>query len=134
MNQENIPLEIIIEHNYLDRQFILNLRDDMVQIEGNLENEMNDSLLSLLSEIAAIVNSEISEENDRNTSINIEPKKYSDVENNLESQNECVICLQNFEDSNEVYKLSCGHIYHKSCLDTWFTRQNSCPMCKKNIN
>jgi len=134
MNQENIPLEIIIEHNYLDRQFILNLRDDMVQIEGNLENEMNDSLLTLLSEIAAIVNSEISEENNHNTSINIEPKKYSDVENNLESQSECVICLQNFEDSNEVYKLTCGHIYHKSCLDTWFTRQNSCPMCKKNIN
>ena len=27
-------------------------------------------------------------------------------------------------------KLPCGHIFHKSCLRSWFQRQQTCPTCR----
>lgn len=133
MNQQHIPLEIIIDgshSHYLDN-FVVDLRDDMMI--GNDNNDITDPLLNLLSEISYIINNENFTTNEQST-INIEPKKYSEIDNNLHSQNECPICLEEFKSDDVVYKLECNHNYHKSCLDTWFVRQNSCPMCKKNIN
>jgi len=133
MDQQHIPLEIIVDGSrYSDRHFVVNLRDDMML--GNInDSELTDPLLHLLSEIEDIINNDNFTEKEQ-TTINIEPKKYCDIVNNLDSQKECPICLEEFKPDDEVYKLECNHNYHKSCLDTWFVRQNSCPMCKKNIN
>lgn len=30
-------------------------------------------------------------------------------------------------------KLPCGHIFHTSCLRSWFQRQQTCPTCRLNI-
>jgi len=130
MNQQHIPLEIIIDGSHYLDNFVVDLRDDMMI--GN-DNDITDPLLNLLSEISYIINNENFTTNEQST-INIEPKKYSEIDNNLHSQNECPICLEEFKSDDVVYKLECNHNYHKSCLDTWFVRQNSCPMCKKNIN
>ncbi|CDJ44317.1 hypothetical protein, conserved, partial [Eimeria tenella] len=34
----------------------------------------------------------------------------------------CAICFEEFGPSALVRVLPCGHIFHKSCLDTWFRR------------
>ena len=44
---------------------------------------------------------------------------------NIESDETCVICLNLFEPGESVRKLPCGHIYHRSCIDDYFTRQVS---------
>jgi len=118
--------------HYSHRHFVLNLRDDMMA--GNINDiDITDPLLNLLSEIADIINNDNFTDNEQAT-INIDPKKYCEIDNKLHSQNECPICLEEFKSDDVVYKLECNHNYHKSCLDTWFVRKNSCPMCKKNIN
>ena len=33
---------------------------------------------------------------------------------------ECCLCMERFEESDEVRLLPCGHYYHKSCVDRWF--------------
>lgn len=43
---------------------------------------------------------------------------------------DCSICK---DDSNtsEACKLTCGHMYHKSCILTWFeTGKDTCPVCR----
>lgn len=48
----------------------------------------------------------------------------------LENQdNECVICL---EDMNEITSrtLTCGHIFHSDCIDSWNHIQVNCPICR----
>lgn len=30
-------------------------------------------------------------------------------------------------------KLPCNHIFHTSCLRSWFQRQQTCPTCRLNI-
>ena len=39
----------------------------------------------------------------------------------------CSICLEMYTN----YKLSCGHEFHKECIDKWFSRLNpTCPLCR----
>ncbi|KAM7540155.1 hypothetical protein Aperf_G00000043957 [Anoplocephala perfoliata] len=32
-----------------------------------------------------------------------------------------------------IKRLPCGHIFHTSCLQNWFQRQQTCPTCRMNI-
>lgn len=34
---------------------------------------------------------------------------------------------------NHSKKLPCGHIFHTTCLRSWFQRQQTCPTCRLNI-
>ncbi len=48
-----------------------------------------------------------------------------------EMSGNCVICSHSFP----VQELTCGHIFHGPCIDTWFARQgngnHTCPVCRE---
>lgn len=43
----------------------------------------------------------------------------------------CIICRDKYIDNTIAVKLSCDHIFHKSCIDTWFIYcyNRKCPIC-----
>ena len=43
----------------------------------------------------------------------------------------CSICLNTFKSK---VKLSCSHQFCKNCIYKWMLTNNSCPMCRKDIN
>lgn len=44
--------------------------------------------------------------------------------------NTCAICLEDIQDSKDKI-LSCGHIYHDECINSWFeTNADTCPICR----
>lgn len=48
----------------------------------------------------------------------------------------CAVCLEAFEDGEEVMSLPCRHEFHCSCMMPWFNSkglQASCPVCKAVI-
>jgi E3 ubiquitin-protein ligase synoviolin len=53
----------------------------------------------------------------------------------------CIICREEMSsppgatDNNpqQIKKLPCDHIFHKSCLRSWFQRQQTCPTCRTSI-
>ncbi|KAG5455375.1 MAG: hypothetical protein BJ554DRAFT_5226, partial [Olpidium bornovanus] len=45
----------------------------------------------------------------------------------------CVICLAEYEDSEELRKLLCGHHFHTACADEWLRLSRTCPLCKRDI-
>lgn len=68
------------------------------------------------------------------------------------ADNVCIICREemvtgnlkytksNLSKSNKTHllstaskKLPCNHIFHTSCLRSWFQRQQTCPTCRLNI-
>ncbi|KAF7487945.1 E3 ubiquitin-protein ligase synoviolin [Sarcoptes scabiei] len=53
-----------------------------------------------------------------------------DIEN---FDNICIICRENMSGNGTCKKLPCNHIFHTSCLRSWFQRQQTCPTCRMNI-
>lgn len=46
-------------------------------------------------------------------------------------QTDCVICLGELQDGDIVRLLpNCRHSFHISCIDNWFRRHSSCPLCR----
>ncbi|CAD8166699.1 unnamed protein product [Paramecium pentaurelia] len=58
--------------------------------------------------------------------------KIQDVEKIDSPDSTCLICLNELENGKQ---LSCGHVYHKSCLKTWISGNFNqfCPKCKQAI-
>ena len=53
-----------------------------------------------------------------------------DLNNNDEF---CCICRDNFEYTDIIRQLICEHIFHINCIDTWFTKNKTCPECRYEI-
>ncbi|CAN1168205.1 E3 ubiquitin-protein ligase At4g11680 [Linum perenne] len=45
----------------------------------------------------------------------------------------CCICLNEYEDEEELKELPCGHVFHVECVDKWLKINASCPLCKYEI-
>ena len=45
----------------------------------------------------------------------------------------CAICIEDFASGNVLRRLSCGHLYHRDCIDKWLDRKPICPLCKMPV-
>ncbi|GAB4859308.1 hypothetical protein Ancab_010770 [Ancistrocladus abbreviatus] len=46
-------------------------------------------------------------------------------------EHDCSVCLTGFEPESEINRLSCGHVFHKDCLEQWVDYWNTtCPLCR----
>jgi hypothetical protein len=43
------------------------------------------------------------------------------------------VCQFEFNDYEVLRKLSCGHFYHKACVDEWLLKEKRCPVCKNEV-
>lgn len=46
---------------------------------------------------------------------------------------DCLFCLENFNEGEKIMKLRCKHIFHKECLIKYFQEKKDCPMCKAEV-
>ena len=61
--------------------------------------------------------------------INSFPKSIVDDINKLEEK-KCVICLEEFKNGDEKTTVPCFHIFHPNCINEWFKKHDTCPICK----
>ena len=47
--------------------------------------------------------------------------------------NNCIICIGDFEIGDKVTSLPCLHVFHTECIKSWLQSKNFCPVCKYNI-
>ncbi|RZC75240.1 hypothetical protein C5167_050716 [Papaver somniferum] len=52
---------------------------------------------------------------------------------NSSDANACVICMEKFEAGTVVRYMPCSHIFHEVCLVPWLQENNSCPLCRLEI-
>lgn len=52
--------------------------------------------------------------------------------NEIESGDQCSICLEELNGHQTNRKLACSHVFHETCLFTWLNGEKaSCPTCRK---
>lgn len=50
-------------------------------------------------------------------------------------EKECVICLCEIEKEDKCRRMNtCNHVFHKDCIDQWFTVEHHCPLCRTLIS
>ncbi|XP_048087567.1 RING finger protein 148-like isoform X1 [Alosa alosa] len=45
----------------------------------------------------------------------------------------CAVCIEGYKHLEPVMILTCGHFFHKPCIEPWLLEHRTCPMCKCNI-
>ncbi|CAJ1433742.1 unnamed protein product [Effrenium voratum] len=46
----------------------------------------------------------------------------------------CAICREGFQVGVDICRvLDCTHIFHAKCIDMWFVKASSCPLCKNDL-
>lgn len=48
----------------------------------------------------------------------------------IESNDVCPICFEDFCEGDIASILPCYHIFHKNCIEPWIKKANNCPTCR----
>lgn len=57
--------------------------------------------------------------------------RYDSVCISHHSEKECPVCLTDFAPDAEINRLSCGHVFHRLCLEKWLKCWSvTCPLCR----
>lgn len=63
----------------------------------------------------------------------VEKKQYEMGTDEDHSQ-ECCICLNTFENGEEITSLKiCEHRFHPKCIEVWLRSKPECPLCRRHI-
>jgi hypothetical protein len=60
---------------------------------------------------------------------------YPYFENKDICEKECLICYNNISynlQNKYNFKCECYKLFHEKCLQIWYEKNNTCPICKKN--
>eukprot|EP00915_Cephaloidophora_sp_WS-2016_P008153 GHVH01011280.1.p1 GENE.GHVH01011280.1~~GHVH01011280.1.p1 ORF type:complete len:556 (+),score=63.55 GHVH01011280.1:13-1680(+) len=53
----------------------------------------------------------------------------------VDRQDTCIVCRETlYVDSGDPVELGCSHVFHYSCLKSWYTQQQNCPICRSEID
>ncbi|ESR64521.1 hypothetical protein CICLE_v10010643mg, partial [Citrus x clementina] len=49
------------------------------------------------------------------------------------TQGVCMVCMENFQQAFPGRQLPCGHMFHATCISSWISLSNSCPVCRSGV-
>ena len=61
---------------------------------------------------------------------NLDTAKLKDVSKLEDDKKNCIICMEDFKNGDEVIYLPCLHVFHNTCILEWLKRHDDCPVCK----
>ena len=51
---------------------------------------------------------------------------------NIDNKN-CLICMENFNENDLIFRLPCLHFFHKAEIIKWFHKKKTCPICRSVV-
>ncbi|CAH8497099.1 unnamed protein product [Schistosoma guineensis] len=64
----------------------------------------------------------------QNTTICNEVK--TNAQNDVSECDRCMICLDDYADSQQIRQMRCLHEFHANCVDKWLKTKRTCPLCR----
>jgi len=67
---------------------------------------------------------------------NLPVKRYdpSEMQDAEGDRTTCVVCMQDFEEGEQLRVLPCSHEFHTQCVDRWLKVKKDCPLCRRDIS
>ena len=90
---------------------------------SNLQNDEN-----IINEIGLR-----DKERDLNTILKFLPVWEIRENKKHDNNNNCVVCLSEFQIGDIISALPCCHIFHTECIQNWFRNELTCPVCKFEV-
>lgn len=59
---------------------------------------------------------------------------HGDAEARAGEDTNCRICMEDFEEGDELRTLPCFHLFHAKCVDQWLKVNSICPTCRHKID
>lgn len=69
----------------------------------------------------------------RRISTNMDERFPDVTDEEIDHNDNCVICRDSLFEGSKPKKLTCGHIFHVDCLRSWIVIQQVCPTCRAEI-
>ena len=131
-NESNIPLNNINNSNGNEfnpqNNNVNDNNQNIMQFHFNFGSDSSNGRLSILRN---------RERRERITIINIKNKltqiKFRKSLISKGSNEKCIICFEDFKNKQDVYMLSCQHLFHVDCLDKEIKFRQKCPICRKQL-
>ncbi|KAJ0087508.1 hypothetical protein Patl1_08915 [Pistacia atlantica] len=105
---------------------VADMHDRHRDMRLDVDNMTYEELLALEERIGN-VNTGLSEETILNR---LKQKKYYILTGSQQETEPCCICQEEYNDSEDIGTLECGHDFHTSCIKQWLMHKNICPICK----
>ena len=131
-NESNIPLNNINNSNGNEfnpqNNNVNDNNQNIMNLHFNFGLDSSNGRLSILRN---------RERRERITIINIKNKltqiKFRKSLISKGSNEKCIICFEDFKNKQDVYMLSCQHLFHVDCLDNEIKFRQKCPICRKQL-
>ena len=152
---ENLNDIINIFDNIIHRNTITNIRNDynslynrysnleylsLSPILENLQNEYDD-MPDLIDNNNNIFNFMNIDQNYEDVKVILNEEQFANQKHSIfkelnnNTTNECLICIQEFDEDDEVTKITCNHVFHKNCIKNWVCKEsNKCPICRLEVD
>ncbi|KAJ4770054.1 hypothetical protein LUZ62_054311 [Rhynchospora pubera] len=63
------------------------------------------------------------------------PVTYVYQKDGKAEENECVVCLGQFQQGEMVARLQfCSHLFHENCINPWLRQHKTCPICRSRVD
>jgi hypothetical protein len=57
--------------------------------------------------------------------------EFKEILDKYEHVYQCAVCMDEMDTKSLYIIPSCGHKFHKDCIDEWKKRKSECPTCRK---
>jgi hypothetical protein len=63
----------------------------------------------------------------------IEAMPSVEIDDHDDGDNDCVICLEGWDEERIAKEMPCKHKFHEGCIKKWLGIHGSCPVCRYNM-
>lgn len=56
--------------------------------------------------------------------------QHDNLGGSLYSEESCSVCLDEYEEGDHLLQLTCGHVFHRPCINLWLKGHSVCPCCR----
>ena len=115
-----------------------NNMNNMMNNMSNMMNNMNAMFNNMFNNNMGMGYIDFNNMNNENMGNGVEPTilnnldtaKLKDVSKLEDDKKNCIICMEDFKNGDEVIYLPCLHVFHNTCILEWLKRHDDCPVCK----